>query len=50
MDYIVMDVRAVSMIDSCRTHPMDDLNTLDHLPLTVSLSYDVCSGMKSGKI
>ena len=48
VDYILMDVSAASMMDCCRIHPMDDLNTTDHLPLTVSLSYDVCSIMKSG--
>lgn len=43
VDYILMDVEAASMMTSCHTHPMEDLNTSDHLPLTVSLSYDVCS-------
>ena len=48
LDYILMDVSAASIMDSCCTHPMDDLNTLDHLPLTVSLLYDVCSTTESG--
>ena len=43
VDYILMDVEAASMMVSCRTHPMEDLNTSDHLPLTVHLSYDTCS-------
>ena len=43
VDYILMDIKAASMMTSCLTHPMEDLNTSDHLPLTVSLSYDVCS-------
>ena len=43
VDYILMDIKAASMMTSCRTNPMEDLNTSDHLPLTVSLSYDVCS-------
>ena len=43
VDYILMDVEAASMMVSCRTHPMEDLNTSDHLPLTVHLSYDACS-------
>ena len=47
VDYILMDVGAASLIDSCCTHPMDDLNTLDHLPLTVSLLHDVCSSIQS---
>ena len=47
VDYILMDVGAVSMMDSCYTHPMDDLNTSDYLPLTVSLSYDVCLSVQS---
>ena len=38
-----MDVEAASMMTSCCTHPMEDLNTSDHLPLSVSLSYDVRS-------
>ncbi len=42
VDYILMDVDAASMMVSCCTHRMDDLNTSDHLPLSVSLSYDVC--------
>ena len=48
MDYILMDVGAACIMDSCHTHHMDDLNTSDHLPLTVSLSYDVCSNTQSG--
>ena len=43
VDYILMDVEAASMMTSCCTHPMEDLNTSDHLPLTMSLSYDACS-------
>ena len=43
VDYILMDIKAASMMTSCCTHPMEDLNTSDHLPLTVSLSNDVCS-------
>ena len=43
VDYILMDVEAASMMTSCRTHLMEDLNTSDHLPLTVCLSYDACS-------
>ena len=27
VDYILMDVEAASMVVSCRTHPMEDLNT-----------------------
>ena len=38
VDYILMDVGAASMMASCSTHPMADLNTSDHLPLTVCLS------------
>ena len=43
VDYILMDVGAASMMASCSTHPMDDLNTSDHLPLTACLSYDACT-------
>ena len=35
-----MDVAATSMLASCHTHPMEDLNTSDHLPVTVSLVCD----------
>ena len=40
IDYILMDVDAASMMLSCYTHSMEDLNTSDHIPLTVSLCYD----------
>ena len=43
VDYILMDVEATSMITSCRTHDMTDLNTLDHLPVTASLVYNPVS-------
>ena len=43
VDYILMDIEAALMMVSCRTHPMEDLNTSDHLPLTVSVSHDACS-------
>ncbi len=41
VDYMLMDVEAVSLMSSCRTHPMVDLNTSDHLPLTVSLVHRI---------
>ena len=47
VDYILMDVEAALMVVSCRTHPMEDLNTLDHLPLTVSLYYSAYSGSQN---
>lgn len=31
------------MMLSCRTHAMEDLNTSDHLPLSVNLSFGTCS-------
>ena len=43
VDYALMDVEAAFMMTSCCTHPVEDLNTSDYLPLTVSLSYDVHS-------
>ena len=39
-----MDVGSASMLDSCCTHPSEDLNTSDHIPLTVSLSYNASIG------
>ena len=44
VDYILMDVGSASMLDSCCTHPSEDLNTSDHLPLSVSLSYNASIG------
>ena len=49
VDYILMDVGAASLMDSCCTHAMDDLNTSDHLPLTVYLLHDVCFSIQSCK-
>ena len=37
VDYILMDVEATSTLSLCLTHTMVDLNTSDHLPLTVSV-------------
>ena len=47
IDYILMDVEAASMMVSCRTHPIEDLNTSDHLPLTVGLYYSAYSGSQN---
>ena len=41
VDNILMDVEAASMT-SCFTHFMEDLNTSDHLPLTVAMIYNAC--------
>jgi len=40
VDNILMDVEATSLMSSCRTHTMEDLNTSDHLPLMASLMYN----------
>ena len=40
VDYILMDVVATSMLASCHTHQMEDLNTSDYLPITASLVCD----------
>lgn len=37
-----MDVEAISLVTSCRTLPMKDLNTSDYLPLMDSLMYEAC--------
>ena len=47
VDYILMDVEAASMMVSCHTHPMEDLNTSDHLPLMVGLYYSAYSGSQN---
>ena len=39
VDYVFMNMEAASMITVCVTHDMEDLNTSDHLPITVSLVY-----------
>ena len=38
VDYILADIEASSCIDSCRVHSDEDLNTSDHLALSVTLS------------
>ena len=43
MDYVLMDVEAVSLLSSCHTQPMDDLNMSAHLPITTCLMYEGCS-------
>ncbi len=35
MDYIMVDLAAATMVISCATHLEVDLNTSDHLPLSV---------------
>ena len=39
VDYILMDVGAASMASPCVVHEMQDLNTSDHLPISVCLSF-----------
>ena len=39
IDYILMDVNAASLLESCGTLDDDDLNTSDHLPQTVQLEF-----------
>ena len=36
-----MDVKAASIITSCVTHDMADLNTSDHLPITACMAYQL---------
>ena len=43
VDYILMDVSATSLLQSCQTLPMDDLNTSDHLPIVASIECSVCT-------
>lgn len=50
VDYILMNVEAASLMSSCHTHPMEDLNTSDHLPVTVSLLYEGCSQEQSSTV
>ena len=40
---LCLDVEAVSLMSSCYTHPMEDLNMSDHLPITACLMYEGCS-------
>lgn len=39
IDYIMMDVGAASLLDSCGTLDDNDLNTSDHLPQSVQLEF-----------
>ena len=43
VDYVLADVEATSLMSSCHTHPMTDLNTSDHLPQSVTFMYDACA-------
>ena len=40
VDYALADVDAASLISSCCTLPMDDLNTLDPLPILLNMDID----------
>ena len=44
VDYILMDVDAISMVSSCSTHSAEELNTSDHLPLM----YEAVSASSAG--
>ena len=37
VDYVLVDVKAASMMTSCVTHSEEELNTSDHLPLSIDL-------------
>ena len=39
IDYIMLDVSAASLLESCGTLEDDDLNTSDHLPQSVQLEF-----------
>ena len=41
VDCVLTDVEAASMITSCVTHDMADLNTSDHLPITACMAYQL---------
>lgn len=40
VDYIIASLDATSIISSCKTLPMTDLNTSDHLPLSAELTIE----------
>ena len=40
IDYILASIDATSIVSSCKTLPMADLNTSDHLPLVADLSFN----------
>ena len=54
VDYVLMDLEAVSMMISCETVAEDDLNLSDHLPLSVRMSCgevpECGSSQESGRI
>ena len=39
IDYVFADIYATSLVNRCRTLPMEDLNTSDHLPIVVDMNY-----------
>ena len=41
VDYILADIEASSCIDRCQIHEEADLNSSDHLPLSVTLSWHI---------
>ena len=40
VDYIIASLDATSIISSCKTLPMTDLNMSDHLPLVAELTIE----------
>ena len=40
VDYVFADAGAVSLMSTCHIAEMEDLNTSDHVPITVEMSYD----------
>ena len=43
VDYIIADIEASSCIEHCWTHEEDNLNTSDHLPISVTISCEVAT-------
>ena len=48
VDYIIATMDATSMVSSCKTLPMADLNTSDHLPLIAELAIECLVETQSG--
>ena len=48
VDYVLMDLDAISMLRSCETLSEADLSTFDHLPLAVDIMCGSVGGLEEG--
>ena len=50
VDYVLMDVKAASLLDSCVTHFDEDLNTSDHLAPSAVLACELGTNVVTEEI